>query len=119
MVVVYPILNQYVVHVLNKEINDKLMWISNNGSEKEFASSHVWKDMRILNGNVQWLKVIWFSHNIMSLAFVLWMAVKGKLVTQDKLAKWYSGKDWKCPLCLKTEDSHKHLFYDCDYSKTV
>ncbi|GKA83579.1 RNA-directed DNA polymerase, eukaryota, reverse transcriptase zinc-binding domain protein, partial [Tanacetum coccineum] len=84
----YPILNQYIVPTLNNDISDKLMWIGNNGCEKEHA-------------------------------FVLWMAIKGKLVTQDKLNVWYPGKNLKCPLCLKIEDSHKHLFFECDYSKSV
>nr|GEZ92621.1 hypothetical protein [Tanacetum cinerariifolium] len=53
----YPILDQYTVVILNNEIKEKLMWISNNGSEKKFASNHVWKDLRILNENVQWWKL--------------------------------------------------------------
>ncbi|GJV69944.1 RNA-directed DNA polymerase, eukaryota, reverse transcriptase zinc-binding domain protein [Tanacetum coccineum] len=47
------------------------------------------------------------------------MAVKGKLVTQDKLAKLYLGKVWKCPLCMKTEDSHHHLFFECEFSRAA
>ncbi|GJV62786.1 hypothetical protein Tco_1473614 [Tanacetum coccineum] len=51
----YPILSHYSVPVLNNETDDKLMlmWKSNNGTEKDFSSSHVWKDMKTLNGNVQ------------------------------------------------------------------
>ncbi|GJT90597.1 RNA-directed DNA polymerase, eukaryota, reverse transcriptase zinc-binding domain protein, partial [Tanacetum coccineum] len=115
----YPILNQYIVPTLNNNISDKLMWIGNNGCEKEYAINHVWKDLRILNAYVQWWKVIWFTQNVPRHAFVLWMAIKGKLVTQDKLNVWYPGKNLKCPLCLKIEDSHKHLFFECDYSKSV
>ncbi|GJW80065.1 RNA-directed DNA polymerase, eukaryota, reverse transcriptase zinc-binding domain protein [Tanacetum coccineum] len=85
----YPILNQYLVHVLNNDVEDKLMWCSSNESTNVFSSSQVWKDLKTLNGEMLWWKVIWFSLNIPRQAFVLWMATKGKLVTQNKLAKWY------------------------------
>ncbi|GJR50539.1 RNA-directed DNA polymerase, eukaryota, reverse transcriptase zinc-binding domain protein [Tanacetum coccineum] len=115
----YPSLDQYAVPRLNNKTSDKLMWVSNDGCKKNFASNHVWKDLKQLNRSVKWWKVIWFSQNIPRHTFVLWMTVKGKLVTQDKLAKWYPGRIDKCPLCLKVEDSHKHLFFDCEFSSEV
>nr|GEZ10239.1 hypothetical protein [Tanacetum cinerariifolium] len=68
---------------------------------------------------MEWWKVIWFPQNIPRKAFVLWLASKEKLITQDKLSKCYPNKSWKCPLCLKVEDSHKHLFFYCNYSSTM
>nr|GEU33226.1 hypothetical protein [Tanacetum cinerariifolium] len=107
------------VPVLNPEKEDKLLWCSSNGATNKFSSNQVWKDIRTLNEEMKWWKVIWFSQNVPRQAFVLWMASKGRLITQDKLSKWYPGKDWKCPLCKQVEDSHKHLFFECVYSKTV
>ncbi|GKD81912.1 RNA-directed DNA polymerase, eukaryota, reverse transcriptase zinc-binding domain protein, partial [Tanacetum coccineum] len=72
-----------------------------------------------INDDVEDKLVIWFSQNIPRQAFVLWMAIKKKLVTQDKLAIWYPGKIWKCLLCMLTEDSRNHLFFECEYSKEV
>ncbi|GJT80580.1 RNA-directed DNA polymerase, eukaryota, reverse transcriptase zinc-binding domain protein [Tanacetum coccineum] len=115
----HPNLNQYPVPTINNEIKDKLMWCSSNGIIKSFSSSQVWKDIRILNEKMPWWKVIWFPQYIPRHAFVLWMASKGKLVTQDKLSKWYPNKDWKCPFCLQIKDSHKHLFFECEYSNEV
>ncbi|GJX41446.1 RNA-directed DNA polymerase, eukaryota, reverse transcriptase zinc-binding domain protein [Tanacetum coccineum] len=112
-------LHMYKVPILNNVVEDKLMWKTNNRLTMKFASGRVWKDMRCLNRKVQWWRVVWFPQNIPRHAFVLWLAVKGKLVTQDKLSLWYLDKDWKCPLCKKIEDSHRHLFFDCDYSKDI
>nr|GEV83709.1 hypothetical protein [Tanacetum cinerariifolium] len=50
----YPILSQIHVPNLNNEIEDKLLWRTNNGILKAFSSNQVWKDIRILNGHVQW-----------------------------------------------------------------
>ncbi|GKA27215.1 RNA-directed DNA polymerase, eukaryota, reverse transcriptase zinc-binding domain protein [Tanacetum coccineum] len=82
----YPSLDQYAIPRLNNKTSDKLMWVSNDGCKKNFASNHVWKDLKQLNRSVKWWKVIWID---------------------------------KCPLCLKVEDSHKHLFFDCEFSSEV
>ncbi|GJZ59819.1 RNA-directed DNA polymerase, eukaryota, reverse transcriptase zinc-binding domain protein [Tanacetum coccineum] len=115
----FPTLHMYKVPILKNAVEHKLMWKNNNGEIMEFASGRVWKDIRCLNRKVQWWKVVWFPQNIPRHAFVLWLAVKGKLVTQDKLSLWHPDKDWKCPLCMKIEDSHRHLFFECDFSKEV
>nr|GEW52257.1 transcription factor VOZ1-like isoform X1 [Tanacetum cinerariifolium] len=115
----YPILNKYSVPVFNAADEDKMMWCSINRRTREFSSSQAWKDFRTSNEEMKWWKVIWFSQNVPRQAFVLWMASKGKLVTQDKLSKWYPGHNRKCSLCLQVEDSHKHLFFECEYSKIV
>ncbi|GKF02019.1 RNA-directed DNA polymerase, eukaryota, reverse transcriptase zinc-binding domain protein [Tanacetum coccineum] len=73
----------------------------NEGSMKIFSSSQVWNDIRILNDKMLWWEVIWFPHNIPRHAFELWMASKGKLVTQDRLSKCVRSK----LLTLKVKDS--------------
>lgn len=62
---------------------------------------------------------MWFSHCIPRHTFILWLAVKEKLITQDKLMKWYPNKTLECSLCKTVPDSHNHLFFQCDYSKKV
>ncbi|GJZ52112.1 RNA-directed DNA polymerase, eukaryota, reverse transcriptase zinc-binding domain protein, partial [Tanacetum coccineum] len=116
----HPMLNQYPIPSLEENMEDKLMWCSNDGSLKNFSTSQVWNDTRRLNNKNNGVNVYGIPDKICSeIILCFWMASKEKLVTQDKLSKWYPNKSWKCPLCLKVEDSHKHLFFDCDYSNTV
>ncbi|GKB41517.1 RNA-directed DNA polymerase, eukaryota, reverse transcriptase zinc-binding domain protein [Tanacetum coccineum] len=42
-----------------------------------------------------------------------------RLTTQDRLLKWYPGKEAVCHLCKTCLDSHNHLFFDCHYSKKI
>ena len=51
--------------------------------------------------------------------FILWLAVKQKLCTQDKLQRWYPNKVYECSLCGKEVDSHNHLFFKCEFAKLV
>ncbi|GJS15650.1 RNA-directed DNA polymerase, eukaryota, reverse transcriptase zinc-binding domain protein [Tanacetum coccineum] len=53
------------------------------------------------------------------LAFILWMAVRRKLQTQDRVMAWNNNNDMKCPLCKMVNDSHNHLFFECDYSRKI
>ncbi|GKB33426.1 RNA-directed DNA polymerase, eukaryota, reverse transcriptase zinc-binding domain protein [Tanacetum coccineum] len=92
-VIKYPILKLYHVPMLIPRKMDKLLWCSNTGVTHRFTSNQVWKDIRTLNEEMKWWRVIWFSQNVPRQAFVLWMATKGKLVTHDKLAKWYPGSN--------------------------
>ncbi|GKC21918.1 RNA-directed DNA polymerase, eukaryota, reverse transcriptase zinc-binding domain protein, partial [Tanacetum coccineum] len=59
------------VPMINNDVEDILVWRTNNGILKPFSTNQAWKDIRTLNGHVQWWKVIWFSQNIPSHAFVL------------------------------------------------
>lgn len=33
--------------------------------------------------------------------------------------KWNKDRSLKCPLCKLVNDSHSHLFFECNYSKTI
>ncbi|GKB70721.1 reverse transcriptase zinc-binding domain-containing protein [Tanacetum coccineum] len=47
------------------------------------------------------------------------MAVRRKLQTQDRVMAWNNNNDMKCPLCKMVNDSHNHLFFECDYSRKI
>ncbi|GKC86929.1 RNA-directed DNA polymerase, eukaryota, reverse transcriptase zinc-binding domain protein, partial [Tanacetum coccineum] len=63
-------------------------------------------------------KVIWFTQCNPRCAFILWMAIQEKLATQDKMMKWSKDQLW-CPLCKQCNDSHEHLFFKCEFFKTI
>lgn len=53
-----------------------------------------------------------------NIAFLLWLATKGRLMTLDRLNKWTTGYvDGVCSLCGDEEESHKNLFFQCGYSR--
>ena len=106
----YPIIANLEVPVLC-DVPDKAVWIDKHGNVKDYATNIVWKDVRIEGDCVKWKKLVWFSNCIPKHAFILWLAVKQKLCTQDKLQKWYPNKQFECNLCEKGLDSHNHLFF--------
>lgn len=95
------------------------MWITNQGNMVKFKTSQVWKDVRGEGVKVHWDRLIWFSQCIPRHTFILWLAVKVKLITHDKLLKWYPQKDVCCPFCKIMPDSHEHLFFQCPFASGI
>ncbi|PWA34871.1 reverse transcriptase zinc-binding domain-containing protein [Artemisia annua] len=58
------------------------------GDEMKFSTNQAWKDIRGDDVHVPWEKLIWFTNCIPRHTFITWLAIKNKLMTQDKLIKW-------------------------------
>ncbi|PWA91577.1 RNA-directed DNA polymerase, eukaryota, Reverse transcriptase zinc-binding domain protein [Artemisia annua] len=80
----YPVLASLEVPELNSQKEDSTMWKSINGSLVEFSSKAAWKLLSQQNTSVNWNKVVWYTQCNPRMAFILWMAIKGRLQTQDK-----------------------------------
>ncbi|GKD33443.1 integrase, catalytic region, zinc finger, CCHC-type containing protein [Tanacetum coccineum] len=62
-----------------------------------------------------------FSSCIPRHALNLWLVIKRRLKTQDLLRPWDNVDvgNLSCSLCDLQEDSHEHLFFECNFSKQV
>ncbi|GJV71895.1 RNA-directed DNA polymerase, eukaryota, reverse transcriptase zinc-binding domain protein [Tanacetum coccineum] len=67
--------NELFSEVFNKE-ND----------EVQFSVKEAWKVLRDDVPKVMWYKHVWFSQCIPRHSFILWMALKGRLKTQDRIS---------------------------------
>lgn len=93
----WPILNDIANPALRSEIADKAIWRTMQGNTLQISTSDAW----IENSNVvTWSKHVWFTQCIPKHAFVLWLAVKIRLQTQERILKWNPGLTSKCPLWL-------------------
>ena len=117
--VMFPMINNLPVPVLNNNSCDVTKWRDHSGNLVDFTTKQVWLTLSQQHEEVEWSKVVWFSQGNPRYAFILWMAIKGKLQTQDRIMVWNSNKDMKCSLCNMTNDSHKHLFFECEFSKSI
>ncbi|GJR72760.1 RNA-directed DNA polymerase, eukaryota, reverse transcriptase zinc-binding domain protein [Tanacetum coccineum] len=113
----FPELNQLAVPNLNQR-DDRVKWVDNNNNKGDYSTRNAWLSLRINWPKVSWNNVVWFSQCNPKQAFILWMAVQKKLLTQDRM-HWIQGNDLKCALCNKCSDSHGHLFFECKYSKKI
>ncbi|XP_022040861.1 uncharacterized protein LOC110943397 [Helianthus annuus] len=119
----FPVLIQLDQVQLNPTKHDKLLW-KDGRDITEFSSSRVWHSVRYKVPEVNWCNIVWFSQCIPRHAFMMWLVIKGKLLTQDKILKWDISRRKNmnmmcCLLCYQNFDSHPHLFFECKYSSQV
>ncbi|GJZ76220.1 RNA-directed DNA polymerase, eukaryota, reverse transcriptase zinc-binding domain protein [Tanacetum coccineum] len=107
------------VPVLDNDVNDKTIWMDKKGKEKLFSTKEVWKAIRIDCPKVIWYKHVWFSQCIPRHAFILWVAIKGRLKTLDRISKWINVCSRVCYLCNHDVESHSHLFFSCPFSNEL
>nr|GEW34154.1 hypothetical protein [Tanacetum cinerariifolium] len=109
--------NISVPHLTYNE-NDKVVWLDSQREKKIFSTSQVWYDLKRKCGKVDWYHVILFSQFQPRQAFILWLAILGRLATKDRVGKWSGNTKMECLLCNK-KDSHYHLFFKCEFSKNI
>ena len=104
---------------LINELDDKAIWVDKNGKNKEFSVKEVWKAVREDGPKVIWYRHVWYSQCIPRHAFILWVAIKGRLKTLDRISKWVDVQSMVCHLCNHELESHSHLFFSCPFSKNL
>ncbi|GJR74088.1 RNA-directed DNA polymerase, eukaryota, reverse transcriptase zinc-binding domain protein [Tanacetum coccineum] len=95
----YYILRNVQCHAIVDNMKDKVLWLNGNGVHAPYSTKSVWKDLRGVCPISRWHHVIWFSQLNHKHAFIIWMAINRKLVTQDRIKIWNKDDDLKCPLC--------------------
>ncbi|KAJ0907226.1 putative reverse transcriptase zinc-binding domain-containing protein [Helianthus annuus] len=119
----FPVLNQIDhIHTVPSS-RDKLLWKDGNDLF-EHSASQVWHSFRQRDQEVNWVKFIWFPQCIPKHAFFMWLVIRRKLLTQDKILQWDISRRKNmnmmcCLLCYADIDSHAHLFFECSYSTQV
>lgn len=104
---------------VNENRQDKVIWRSLNGKKSAFSSSNVWNDVRESRLRVGWRNLVWFSNSIPKHSFILWLAVRGKLLTQDRMQAWQTVGSPRCAFCNNQRDSPNHLFFECAFCQEV
>jgi hypothetical protein len=88
---------------------DKPIWtISKKGY---CVSSDTWKVLKVKREQVEWWKLVWFPLAIPKQAFILWLVMKERLVTGDKLLSWGYKGDVNCLFRRNQLESGAHLFF--------
>ncbi|CAH1453519.1 unnamed protein product [Lactuca virosa] len=81
----FPIIQLQGLLSLQINKDDGVYWWDLEGRKVKFSRTQVWKDIRIASPVVSWYKVVWFKLNIPSHAFILWLAIHDRLMTQERM----------------------------------
>ena len=76
--------------------------------------STVWNSIRHKAVQPSWHQYVWHSFSINKCSFIMWLALKDRLLTKDKMILFQMQVQPNCLLCSSDETTH-HLFSDCPY----
>lgn len=93
----------------------KVLWRHNQDEFKEsFHSASTWNQLRSKRELVAWRKLVWFSQAVPRHSFMVWLTLRNRLSTGDRLRSW--GITQICMLCGEPNETREHLYFACPYS---
>uniref|UniRef100_A0A5B7BC66 Reverse transcriptase zinc-binding domain-containing protein n=1 Tax=Davidia involucrata TaxID=16924 RepID=A0A5B7BC66_DAVIN len=96
---------------------DTVSWtLEANG---RFSTRSVWQLMRRRGQPVDWWKLVWHPKAIPRCSFILWLAIREKLNTQDKILRYGGISAMKCTFCQQPTETINHLFFDCPFTLNI
>ncbi|GJY70285.1 reverse transcriptase domain, reverse transcriptase zinc-binding domain protein [Tanacetum coccineum] len=122
--VAYPVLISMPIPILIDDQEDILQWRKYDGSFDSFSVREAWNTIREHTNEVDWFHLVWSHHSIPRHAIHVWLIMRRRLKTHDRMRQWDVGPDidlnlLRCSLCKAQPDSHDHLFFECPYSSRV
>ncbi|XP_022014997.1 uncharacterized protein LOC110914516 [Helianthus annuus] len=120
----FPVLISIQTPQLVGDALDRLAWKNLDGKFIDFESAQVWNTIRTRDTQVTWANMVWFSQCVPRHSFHMWLVLRNKLKTQDRLAVWEAGSATNlnlmcCPLCKHDRDSRNYLFFQCAFANQV
>ncbi|XP_050222554.1 uncharacterized protein LOC126672643 [Mercurialis annua] len=64
---------------------------------------------------VVWYKLVWYKGYIPRYSFIVWLCMKKRLLTKDKLVKWKVIDSDLCSLCGRGKETH----FSCNFSQGI
>ena len=96
---------------------DVISWglISNN----QVSVTMIWDFLRPRASKPIWFDAVWHVFSIPKCSFLLWLVLKERLLTRDRMLRFNMQTEIVCVLCNNATESHSHLFGSCPYTSEV
>ena len=96
-------------------VSDAVIWLPERSGL--FSIRSAWDLIRSHGDRVDWYNLIWFKGGIPKASFCLWLAVRGRLYTKDRMVN--SDTSMHCLLCNGQREDHDHLFFSCSMTNQI
>lgn len=81
--------------------------------------SYIWNTIRRTGVNQIWAPAVWHSLAIPKCSIFLWLALRDRLLTKDRLSKFGFHTFPTCVLCGAADESSHHLLVDCSFMLAI
>lgn len=95
--------------------NNAVLW---QGSRKVKLSS-IWNSIRRVGAPSPWVAAVWHRFAISKCAFFMWLGLKTRLLTKDKMNSFGMNVNPTCLLCQCNNETAEHLFVSCPYTNLI
>ncbi|XP_050233365.1 uncharacterized protein LOC126681854 [Mercurialis annua] len=102
---------------ISPNIEDKIDWKVMN--HDKFSVSKTWNVYKEHHSCPPWIKILWGKNSIPRHNFILWLALKRRLRTKDKLKNWGITPYNDCVQCTNGIETIEHCFFECDMAVEV
>ena len=104
----------------NYDDDDMALWRQDgNRFANTFSTKKTWLCMRQAQPSCNWNKGVWFPQSTPKFSFILWVAIRNRLQTCDRMQQWNTSLDTTCVLCQDEQEACHHLCFKCRYSSKV
>lgn len=96
---------------------DNIIW--ENDSCLQVKASSIWNTIRRRRAQTHWVRVVWHSLHIPKCSFILWLGLKNRLLTRDRMIQFGMNAEPNCLLCSTGQETANHLLMFCPYTRAV
>ncbi|CAA7024778.1 unnamed protein product [Microthlaspi erraticum] len=105
---------------LNSSLPDFFLWRNSPDSPPGiFSTSRTWDSLHPPSPALPWTETVWFKQRVPKHAFILWVTLRDRLTTRDKLRSWGINVPASCLLCGSNPETRDHLFFQCNFAAGI
>ena len=83
------------------------------------STKKTWLQLRSAQAVCEWSQGVWFTQYTPKYSFLVWVALRQRLQTCDRINRWNATANTACVLCDAADETCHHLFFTCNYSKQI
>ena len=96
---------------------DSISWLDFSTLQTNIAT--IWNSIRDSSTPPAWIHAVWHSFSIPKCAFTFWLALKGRLLTKDRMQRFHMDTNLSCILCNRAIETHDHIFGSCPFISEI
>lgn len=96
-------------------LRDAFLW---NG-QQNVNQSFIWSSIRRSAVPPPWCPAIWHRLMIQNCSYFMWLALRNRLLTKDRMLYFRIHVDPSCVLCRCNVETSEHIFFDCPYTSIL
>ncbi|KAK1369694.1 hypothetical protein POM88_035786 [Heracleum sosnowskyi] len=96
---------------------DSIHW--GNCKACRLSISEIQNTIRTPSVRPGWYNVVWPKTVVPKFSCLLWLVMKQRLLTRDRMVRFHMNVPQHCVLCVHGIESHAHLFSECPYTRII